>query len=452
MYKITAGEIAEIVKGKLTEGNPETQINGFSIDSRNSKQGDLFLPLKGERTDGHTFIKEAIEKGASGYLYSSGNPVKGAFGIKVDDVLQSLQELASKRRDDFNGKVISVTGSTGKTTVKDFLVSVLSKDYKVFASPKNYNTDIGLPLALMLFPDDCQVLILEMGMRGKGQIEELTKIAKPDYGLITNVSKTHIELLGSEENIALAKGELLDSLNKEKTVFLNSCDKWTPFYKKSSKCNIKTFGLSDDEVVAENINFDEMARTSFDILFGGQRERVNLNIPGEHNVINALAATSVGLAMGISLEKIADALSNAKSSDWRMEVKEQGKILIISDYYNASPQSMEAALDTLSKIDNGRKVAILGDMLELGDFSLDEHIRILNKAKESADLILLVGKYMEKAAKSEPLSACIYNSVSSLVKEIDKLIKPGDVVLLKASRAMAFEKIEQGLLGGRIAD
>jgi UDP-N-acetylmuramoyl-tripeptide--D-alanyl-D-alanine ligase len=426
MYKLTASEITKITEGQMTSGDPQTLISGYAIDSSSLKKGDLFLPLKGANTDGHTYIKDAVKKGAAGYLYSHGEPIESAFAIK--------------------GKVIAITGRTGKTTTKDFIVSILSRKYKTASSPMNFNTEIGLPLTILRFEDDAEVLVVEMGMRGMGQIKLLAHIAKPDIGLITNISKTHIELLGSEENIAKAKGELIEALDEEKLVLLNSKDKWTPYLVDKAKCQVETYGLSSNKITAKQIELDEMAMPSFKIIVNGLCEEIKLKIPGKHNVMNALAAAAVSLKMGLTLKDIAAGLEQAVVSDWRMEIKKNGDILVISDYYNASPQSVEAAIEMLSEINHGRrKIAILGDMLELGSISADEHIKVVKKALNNADEVLLVGKNMKNAAVVLGIDK-VFNNSHDLSKEISRYILPGDVILLKASRAMSFEHLETKIM------
>lgn len=447
MYKLTARQITEITKGKLVLGDPDTLISGYEINSGKAGKGDLFLPLKGANTDGHLYIKQAVMNGAAGYLFSHGEPSTGAFAVKVDDVLTSLHRLAISRREKFKGKVIAITGSTGKTTTKDFIASILKSKYKLASSPKNFNTEIGLPLTMLGFEDDVQVLVVEMGMRGRGQIKLLADIAGPDIGVITNIGKTHIELLNSEENIAQAKSELIEALCNENLAFLNSEDKWTPYLSEKAKCEVKTYGLQSDNVSAEDIVLDNKARPGFDLSVSGLSKRVQLKIPGKHNVVNALAAAAVSIELGLTLDDIASGLEQAIVSEQRMEIKKIKDVIVLCDYYNASPQSVEAAIETLGQMKHGlRKVAILGDMLELGSISAEEHTKIVKKALEAVDVVYLVGKNMEEAAENIGYHK-VFHSSQELAKEINQHILPGDVILLKASRAMAFENLEAELMG-----
>ena len=446
MKKYLAEYIAKITEGTITAGDSQAEISGFCIDSRKCTNGDLFIPLKGKKADGHKYIESALENDANAYLYSNGKPKNKATGIKVDDPLKALQKLASFKRNEMDAIVIAITGSTGKTTVKNILESVLKKRYRVFSSPKNFNTEIGLPLAILMSPMNSDILLLEMGMRGKGQIKELSEIANPDMGLITNINQTHISLLGSEEEIAKAKSELLEILSRENKAFLNADDKWVNYLKKRCECKIRTFGCKDADITAEKISYDDLARPSFTIREDEIKENVNLKISGKYNIENALAATIIARELGMDYEEIIEGLESATAIENRMNLKENEKLFLVNDYYNASPYSTSAALDTLISINVGkRKVVVLGDMLELGKTAKEEHEGVLKKADKIADKLILVGDEMKKAANTLGIKALTYNDSLEAGKDIINQVNNGDVILLKASRAMKFENIAEQL-------
>ncbi len=463
MIPLTVGEIADSAEGIILSGSPDVKVSGISIDSRTISTGDLFIPLNGN-TDGHAYISDALKKGALGFLVESSAYQKekliklsrAQFVIEVKNGLKALQSIAAYYRTKLPAKVIGVTGSTGKTTTKDMLNCVLSQKKRVVCTDKNYNNEIGVPLTILRAGPETEVLIIEMAMRGKGQIKELAGIAKPDIGLVTNIGQAHIELLGSEEMIALAKAELIESIPESGVAVLNADDLWTPNITDFVGSKIVTYGIADGDVRACEIDVDELGRASFRLNTDtGSGYVVRLSIPGKHNVYNALAVITIALQMGFSIDDIRIGLSKCRPSAMRMEIfSTLDNVLILNDAYNANPASMQAALLTLVDISTeGRHIAVLGDMLELGQASNEAHKQIGEiVASLGINVLVAVGKEGQvmagSAAKagmnSKSIITCLDSDTAAEV--LKQLIVPGDVILVKASRGIGLEKVVKALV------
>jgi len=459
MISLKALEILDETGGKLICGNQFKDVKGVSVDSRAVRPGELFIPLKGDKFDGHDFISQALAREAAGFLterWDSGlraliSEFDDVFVLKVDDTSAALRALAAGVRRRLQATVIGVTGSTGKTCTKNFLESILSKSMMVMAAPKNYNNEIGVPLTIFMATEQTEALIVEMGMRGPGQIRELCEIAKPRIGIVTNIGDTHIELLGSRQSIAAAKGELLESLPAKGLAVLNADDAWTSKLAPLTKAKVVTFGLSPGaDVRAQDIRLDDKARAHFELVFSGGRFTVALGVPGKHSVFNALAAAAVALNMDMDASGIKAGLAEARVADMRLTISANSRgVIIINDTYNANPTSVKAALETASAYKvPGRRIAVMGDMAELGALSEQAHYDIgATIAKSSIDFLVIVGNEAintRRGATEAGFDADnirTYKDKEEAIIFLRRLTRPNDIVLIKASRFMAFEEI-----------
>jgi len=463
MIPLTVSEIADSAGGILLYGSPDFKVNGISIDSRTISFGNMFVPLRGE-ADGHAYINDAIRAGASGFLVERQAaeredfqmPGGAVFAIEVENGLKSLQAIAAHYRKKLSAKVIGITGSSGKTTTKDMLNCILSRKRQVVSTNKNYNNEIGVPLTIFRADENTSVLVVEMGMRGTGQIKELTEIAAPDIGLVTNIGQAHIELLGSEEIIAQAKAELIEAIPSHGVVVLNADDIWTPNISECACARIVTYGIASGDIRGSEIDIDELGRAFFRLTAGeGSGYVVRLAMPGKHNVYNALAAATVAIEVGLSIDDIRIALAECRGSAMRMEIfSTDDNVLILNDAYNANPASMQAALSTLMDMQTrGRRIAVLGDMLELGQVSAEAHKQIGEMvASLGVNILVAVGNESQVMADSAIKAGMNAKTVitcqdsetaASLLKQ---LITHGDVVLVKASRGVGLESVVEALV------
>lgn len=430
--------------------------SGVTIDSRNVRTGDLFIAIKGERYDGHEFAVKAVEVGASAVMLSRDIPLNHGAVVRVADTQAALEQLASYIREQVHIPVIAITGSNGKTTTKDMAAAVFGVMGDVLMTRGNQNNEIGLPLTLLRLTKEHKAAIVEMGMRGFGQIEKLVKIARPDIAIVTNVSETHIELLGTRENIALAKSEIVRELPGSGWAVLNGDDQLVKQMAGVTKAQVCFYGLSEDnDIRAYNIVDEGEKGIRFTIharLNGIDESReACITLPGIHNVMNALAAVSSALAAGRNLADCIYGLRNFTPTGMRMEViKSLRGITIVNDTYNASPSSMRAALKTLSSIaGEKRKVGVLADMLELGDRSEELHRSVGEAAKANGlDILITVGEYARYIAEGFGLSGCVYSfsTKDDALELLDKVLKNDDVVLVKGSRGMKMEEVVHSLL------
>lgn len=455
--RLTVAEIAAATGGQILRGDPGTAVTGISTDTRSLRVGDAFFALVGER-DGHAFVSDAAGQGASA-LIVAGNAKSGtgeAAVIKVADTLLALGDLAAKYRRRFDVRIAGVTGSVGKTTTKEMLAAILNGSGTVLKNAGNFNNEIGLPLTIFELEPKHRYAVLEMAMRGPGEIDRLAEIAGPEVGIITNIGISHIERLGSVENIARAKGELLRRLPESGAAVLDAECEWFGFLSKMAPCRVVTFGFSEKaEVRASNLTMDDAGCPSFDISADGQKARVRLSAPGEHNARNALAAVAASLRFDVPITRAADALRSCELPEMRMNVSNTADgITVVDDTYNASPASMAAALRLMRTLRGNRKVAVLGDMLELGDQSESAHREVGELAVEyGAELLVTVGeraKLIAEGARSAGLGADQVKSFAQsdeVVESLKPMLTRGDVVLLKGSRAMKMERIVEGLLG-----
>ncbi len=455
----TVADLAAVLRTpQPTRADRGTGIYGVTTDSRCVRQGDLFVALAGERTDGHQYLDAAFSSGAAAALVREGVvPGRDEVLFEVSDPFWAIGEVASWYRDQFSPVVIGVTGSVGKTTCKDMIAAVLHKSFEVLKSQGNLNTEIGLPLTLFELRPHDQVVVLELAMRKRGDIEYLASMAKPEAGVLTRVTESHIEFLGSLEGIARAKAELFEALPEGGWATINGDDPWGRWI--ASRTEAQTFfygeNLADDlRVWAENLSLDDLGRPQFDLYLGGvSAGRVQLSLAGRHHVANALGAACVGHIMGASSENIRDGLENVQVTGMRMEWMNRDRIRILNDAYNSSPTSCVAALDTLTQTRvAGRKVAILGDMLELGPDAQKRHLEVGRYiATGDLDVLLTVGELASLfgvGAVQEGFPGGSHHHFpdnDALIGSLAEAIAEGDLVLVKGSRGCRLESCVQVL-------
>lgn len=443
----------------LEQGSLQTKITGVSIDSRKVKAGDLFFAFSGEHVDGHDYIEDAFQKGAAAAVIS--HPVDCQHDkplIRVADPLQALQALARGYRALFAIPVVAVTGSTGKTTTKDLIAGVLGRQMAIIKTQGNYNNELGLPLTLLNLDDQHQAAVLEMAMRGRGQIAELCDISHPQVGVITNIGKTHLELLGSQEAIAEAKGELLTALPPDGCAVLNADDPWQVKLASRVKGEVIYYGTdsSNCQIRATDIRLRGLEGVDFKLHTPSGEADCFLPLPGVHNVANALAAAAVGYRFSLTAEEIVAGLACASLTAMRLEVKRGIKdIKIIDDSYNASPASTIAALELLSAVEGNRKIAVLGDMYELGDETISGHREVGEKAALlSIDCLCTVGELAKEIAVGAELAGLAserihaFQEKAEAVSFLKSYLQKGDLVLIKGSRGMRMEEITASLARG----
>jgi UDP-N-acetylmuramoyl-tripeptide--D-alanyl-D-alanine ligase len=463
MESIDCKDVVEAVNGKLISGRFDTEFIGVSTDSRTTKTGELFVPIKGEKFDGHDYIEHAFNSGALGTITEK-NIKKTHFPeksiIKVDNTLKALKDLASYYRQKFKIPFIGITGSMGKTTTKDMISNILSQEYNVLKTEGNYNNEIGLPLTMFNLESHHQVAVLEMGMNSPGEISNLTSITRPKIAVITNIGMSHIEKLGSRQNILKAKMEILEGVPKDGLVVLNGDDNLLYGLKGFLSKHTVYYGMDENlDYQAYNIQNAGESGVYFDISIRGKEYKIHVPIPGVHNVNNALAALVVCFEMGMPVEKIIKGIRFFTSNKMRLNVLCRNGIKIIDDTYNASPESMKAALMVLKDVKDveghnpKKRIAILGDMLELGEWAKDSHFNLGKFAiTQGIDYIITIGEHGKSIADGALKAGASQEKVKSffsnaqVLKFLENLISKGDAILIKGSRGMKMEEIVQGLL------
>ncbi|HHV80003.1 MAG TPA: UDP-N-acetylmuramoyl-tripeptide--D-alanyl-D-alanine ligase [Firmicutes bacterium] len=446
-------EAASAIGAKL-KGASNPIVMGVGIDSRLIKPGELFVALQGEHTDGHLHVAEAFARGASAAMVCRRVEAEGPL-LEVDDCLRGLSDLAKWHRSRVNPMVIGVTGSVGKTTVKEMIASIAATRFRTLKSEGNFNTEIGLPLTLLRLKPATEVAVVEMAMRGLGQIQKLCEIARPSIGVITSIGETHLELLGSVENIARAKWELVESLPADGWAILNWDEPWPRRLAPSARCRLVRFGFSPEaDVTARDVRDRGEEGMSYTLVTVKGEINVNLPVNGKHMVCNSLAGAAFGLIVGLELEEIRFGLEHFSSSKMRLELLRIGDVLVINDAYNANPSSMKAALEVLKSMAKGRCIAVLGDMLELGTRAVEGHREVGQKCAEvGIDILVGVGplsKNITEAAITSGVGAsrvywCKDRAEASQL--LSSLVKPGDTVLVKGSRGSKMEEVIVGLKG-----
>ena len=448
MGRITLQQAAQWCGGQIDDKYKDVTFLGATNDTRKLEQGQLFVALQGVR-DGHAFIPAALEKGAAAVLCSR---CEGDYpAIIVEDPRIALGEIAKNERLRLQMQVVGITGSVGKTTTKEMVAAVLEKKYRVRKTPVNHNNDIGMPMAILSMPEDTEVAVLEMGMNHFREIAYLSGIAKPDVAVIVNIGTMHIEHLGSMEGILQAKLEILEGMGPSAKVIFNGDD---PLLWNQRKVlpGAVYFGENNPEsaVRAKNVRSGE-GETCFEAQRGELAFLVTLPVEGKHYVPDAMAAIAVGLEFGVAPEDICDALADFQNAGGRQEMIQAGACTIIKDCYNAGPESMAAALAVLHG-KPGRRIAVLGDMLELGSCTQAEHYKVGRLAAENADILLSYGPNsgrMLKGAITGGMTgkeARAFEDREKLADALLQIVKPGDVILVKGSRGMRMELIIESFL------
>lgn len=448
MKPISLDEICCALGGRFQNIAKNKKIYAITTDTREIEKDCLFVPIKGENFDGHDFILKAFEEGAICALSEKHIDTEKPV-ILVDDTRKAFRDLAMYYLTLFNVKVVAVTGSVGKTTTKDIIASVLSQKYNVLKTQGNFNNEIGLPKTIFNLTDKHEVAVFEMGMNNFGEIKNLSEIAKPNIGVITNIGVSHIENLGSREGILKAKLEIFDYMKKDGIAVLNADDDMLQTFK--NKDNIKTlwFGIENKkDYYAQNLVPKGIEGIDARLCFQDKYIDVSIKVPGKHMVLNSLCAAAVGNSLGLSTEEIKKGIETFVPTQMRMSVtKTKGGITLINDAYNANPVSVKAAIDVLC-FGEGRKIAVLGDMFELGEFSDSLHFQVGEYAAEkSVDVLICIGKNAHniyKGAVSKDLNAIYFSTQEEFLENhLDRFFKDGDVCLVKASRGMHFEKIAE---------
>ena len=445
MEKITVQDIITATGGELISGSKETVITGVSIDSREIFDNTLFVALNGEKSDGHDYILKAFENGAVAAIsekrINSSNAV-----VLVENSSKALGDIAKYYKKKFDIKTIAVTGSVGKTTTKDMLFSVMNMQYHTLKTEGNFNNELGLPLTALKLNHNHEAAVFEMGMSAFGEIRYLANIARPDVAIITNIGMSHIENLGSQEGIFKAKTEICEYFDKDSLLIVNSDDKYLQKAKAFKGFSVVTYGIENDcDYQARDIENLGLEGTRFSVDIYGREYRIHIKTPGVHNVYNALAAIACGVHYNIGPNKIIEGIENFSLTAMRMSVEKAGTLTLINDCYNSSPDSVNAALRVLAT-QNARKVAILGDILEMGEFAKDAHYKIGEAVAENkVDVLLTAGEnarfIAEAAQKCGMAEVMNFNTTDELLLNVSKFIKDNDTILIKASRGMHFEKI-----------
>ncbi|MEZ3478886.1 MAG: UDP-N-acetylmuramoyl-tripeptide--D-alanyl-D-alanine ligase [Lachnospiraceae bacterium] len=468
MKNMTLANIAQAVGGTLdAKMLPEavsaehTQAQSVVLDSRLVEPGGIFIATRGEHVDGHSFIDQVFDAGALGVICEEA-PVqpKGAY-ILVEDSFLALKDLAEYYRSQLDIKVVGITGSVGKTSTKEFVASVLSQKYRVLKTEGNYNNEVGLPLTVLRIREDCEVAVLEMGISDFGEMHRLSKIAKPDVCLITNIGQCHLENLGTRDGILKAKTEIFDFMQEGGQICLNGDDDKLVTIREVRGSIPVFFGCgSNNAVYADNYENRGLIGSRAQIHMKGIAGHdacsfeAEIPLPGEHMLYNALAATAAGMLFGLTAEEIQEGIRTVKAVDGRSHVIRTDRLTLIDDCYNANPVSMKAALDLLhmtelSEVfeDAARKVAVLGDMFELGTDEAALHREVgVYAAKKQIDVLVCVGnlcKYMYEGAQAvRSVTNCYYfEDKEALEAQMDTVIQDGDLVLVKASHGMHFEEL-----------
>ncbi len=451
MEPLKISDIVKATKGKLIQGQKKLQVLNISIDSRTLKVGDMFIAIKGKLTNGHTYVPEVLQKGASSIIVEDERVEfeqwKTISIIKVENTTRALGDIARYYRSKFSPKVIAITGSNGKTTTKEMIDQILKTKHNTVTAPASYNNDIGVPLTILQINNETGILVLEMEMNELGGIRRLCDIAQPDIGVITNIGDTHLEFLYTRDNVAQEKSELLEAIHNKGTAILNADDSaiiemWERYKFKK----VVLFGIDKFANIYANkiVNLNEQG-TEFLVC---NKYKCRLNIPGVFNIYNALAAISVAREMNCPFEEIIPALEAFKPALMRMQKIEMGKITLFNDSFNANPQSVMAALETFDKFEcSGKKVVVLGDMLELGHRSNELHQNIGKNIPDSISILITVGKQAKQIAEGAKTfnkkldGIFVFDRIQEVTDKLVDILANNDKILIKGSRLMKLEEI-----------
>ena len=462
MTGMTLKAIAQACGGTLYGDNGNTkEVLGVDLDSRKLKEGYLFIATKGERVDGHSFIPQAFEKGCYGVICEKLPEEMPGACILVEDSFKALQDIAAYYRELLSIKVVGITGSVGKTSTKEVIASTLSVKYNVLKTEGNFNNEIGLPLTILRIRDEHEVAVLEMGINHFGEMHRLSRMAKPDVCVITNIGQCHLEYLGDRDGVLKAKTEMFDFMQKDGVVCLNGDDdklitvkevykKAPVFFGKGENCDIQAvdvenYGLDGSSAFVLEKNVENIhTLLGNDVEKNGEKWQVRVHVPGEHMVMNAMAAVAVGRTLGLNEEQIATGIAKADTIGGRSHIIRDDKLTVIDDCYNANPVSMKAAVELLDTAKT-RKVAILGDMFELGEDEKKLHYEVGSfLLHKSIDVVICIGDLAEEiylAAKGGSTKCYHYTTKADMMADASKLICEKDTVLIKASHGMGFNEL-----------
>ena len=456
MNEITIAEIEKATCGALISGSGKHRITRVCTDSRKAERGDLFIPIIGEVHDAHRFIPQVIEKGCRALLVSDEKAAEGCSGcdvILVEDTTKAIQALSGYYLEKLKLKKIAVTGSVGKTSTRDMVYYVLSEKYRTGKTEGNFNNDIGVPLTIFSFDDSMEAAVLEVGMDHAGEIHRLVDIIRPDIGIITNVGISHIENLGSREGILQAKLEIADYFDEGNTLVINQSNDMLGSAALPDTYDVVRIGLEEkDQFYVHDIEDYGEAGIRYCLTADGRDYQIKLGIPGAHNAINASLALAAASRVGLTIEEGIAGLSKIRLTDNRLTIREVRGIKIIDDTYNAAPDSMKSAINTLVNTRGDRKIAILGGMNELGPDSPLYHREVGRYAGEKkVDLLITVGEKAEDIAIGGKETAgeekvMHFDTKEELYEVVDGLFKAGDIIIVKASRSMEMEQVVERIM------
>jgi UDP-N-acetylmuramoyl-tripeptide--D-alanyl-D-alanine ligase len=426
--RLRATEVAEATGGTLS--GSDATVDGARIDSRLVQGGELFVALRAER-DGHAFLDAALDAGAGACLVE--HPAPRGSSIVVDDTFVALTQLGTRMRDRLPDRVVGITGSVGKTSTKDLLAAALGRSFKVHASPKSFNNELGVPLTILDSPDGTEAVVIEMGARGRGHVASLCAVARPVVGVVTTVGLSHSQFFGTVEDVAVAKAELVEALPAHGTAVLNAEVPLVASMAARTDARVLTFGLAAGDVRADGIRLDDDLRPRFRLHTPWGDAGVELEVRGHQQVGNALAAAAAALACGAGLDAVAVGLGDARLSPWRMELhRAPSGAIVLNDSYNANPLSMEAALRGLAELPVRRRTAVLGIMAELGDVGPSEHARMAALASALGIRVI--------AVNAPDYGAELVHDAAGALERLGP-IGEGDAVLVKGSRAAGLESL-----------
>src|SRR6202011_3957906 len=449
MNPLSILQITDLAEAKLEQGDGKKLVERISTDSRTIKNGELFVALRGENFDGHKFVADVAKTGAAGAIVDVDwkGKVPAKFGIiRTGDTLLAYQNLAANYRKSLSLKVLAITGSNGKTSTKDFAASVLGRKFLVTKTQGNFNNHVGLPRTILEATSGNEVGVWEIGMNHPGEVAALAKIAAPDAAIVTNVGVAHIEFMGTREAIAQEKGALAEAVGSEGTVILNADDPFSDGIAKRTNARLALAGINNGVLRAIDIQ-QSSDGSEFSIIEGAHRCRAQLSVPGLHMVQNALLAVAAGRAFGVSLEECAIGLATAPLTKARLQIKEINGVQFLDDSYNANPDSMKAALQTLVELDtDGKKIAVLGEMRELGKESERGHEEVGEAAAAfGIDHLIGIGEMgaiISRAAEKAGLEkSSVVGSTSEAAELLLNMAAPGDLVLIKGSRLARTEDV-----------
>ncbi|MDM0961997.1 UDP-N-acetylmuramoyl-tripeptide--D-alanyl-D-alanine ligase [Clostridium perfringens] len=451
MLELNLQEIVKATKGVLLKEADVKEIKAVSTDTRKIEEGTMFIALKGENFNGNNYVLEAFNKGAKIAIVDEVkcdlNELKEDVAlIKVQNTGRALMDLAKFYREKLGLKVVGITGSAGKTSTKDLVAAVLSDKYKVFKTKGNFNNEIGLPLMILELDSTYDVAILEMGMRGLGQIKELAEIASPDLGIITNIGISHIEILKTRENILKAKMEIATFFDKNNTLVVCGNDDFLGALPEAEYKIVKTGVGENFKIGAKNIALEELS-SKFTVYDGEKEEEFSLDMPGEHNISNLMLGIAIAKELGVSFEEMKSGLKNIEATSMRLELIKKDGFSILNDCYNSSPVAVKSAIDVMKNIEGKRRIAVLGTMRELGHKSEEAHEEIGKYAKENGiEKVLCFGNFSENIKEGYGEGCTVYENKEELIKDLLNIICDGDIILVKASRSLKFEEITKALL------